>query len=141
MSNNWSIEKAREHFNIVPNKSTTVEKTKRKNEESQMQKKCVKLFNQLYPLYILFSIPNGGNRNEIEAVNLKKEGVVSGVADLCLLFGNGGYFALFIEMKTSKGKQSETQIAFQKYCEKNKYKYVVCRSVEEFMNEVNNYLN
>ena len=30
---------------------------------------------------------------------------------------------------------------FQAYCDHNKFKYVVCKSVDEFINEVNDYLN
>jgi len=43
-----------------------------------------------------FAIPNGGSRNKIEAVNLKREGVKAGVSDLCVILKDR---VLFLEMK------------------------------------------
>lgn len=117
-----------------------IKKAKPRQHESELQKQCVRWFRIKYPQYILFSIPNGGSRNAIEAKRLKAEGVVAGVADLQLLFGNGIYNALFIEMKVGKNKQSENQIAFQQYCDKNNYKYVVCYSFDEFEKEIDEYI-
>lgn len=47
----------------------------------------------------LFSIPNGGSRNVIEARNLKRQGVRAGVPDLMLAVPKNGKAGLFIEMK------------------------------------------
>jgi len=44
-------------------------------------------------------------------------------------------------MKTEKGKQSPAQIEFQKRVEAQGYKYVVCRSLDEFMMVINEYLS
>ena len=83
-----------------------------KGKEANLQAACVRWFRYQYPKYsmILFAIPNGGSRNPIEAVNLKSQGVVSGVADLILLTSNGVFSSLCIEMKADKGKQTENQI-------------------------------
>ena len=43
-----------------------------------------------------FAVPNGGSRNVREAMNLKKEGVKSGVSDLVIVTKN---VVLFLEMK------------------------------------------
>jgi len=110
------------------------------HKESKIQQACVRWFRYVHPTKLLFAIPNGGRRNLIEAVRMKAEGVTPGVADLFLMFGNGEHYGLFIEMKQGKGKQTEHQLGFQAYCNANKYKYVVCRSLDEFMNEINNYL-
>lgn len=43
-----------------------------------------------YPeLRLLYHIPNGGSRNQIEAKHLKAQGVKSGVPDLCLPVARG----------------------------------------------------
>lgn len=110
--------------------------------EANLQSGCVTWFGLQYPKLapLLFSVPNGGSRNKIEAMNLKRQGVRAGVADLILLFPKQGHGALLIEMKYGKGKQQPVQKEWQKIVESAGYKYVVCRSLDEFMREVNNYL-
>lgn len=111
--------------------------------EAQLQSSCVTWFRYQFSSIskMLIAIPNGGSRNIIEAANLKKQGVVSGVSDLILFQQRGGYGALCIEMKTKTGKQSTSQIEWQIEAEKNGYKYVICRSVDEFINEILDYMN
>lgn len=114
---------------------------KRTHRESEIQRACVTWFKYQHPTKLLFAIPNGGARNKVEASIMAGEGVTAGVADLQLLFGNGQYFSLFIEMKAGKNGQTDKQKEFQAYCDRNKFKYVVCRSVDEFIHEVNQYLS
>lgn len=111
-----------------------------RHEESTLQIGCVRWFRYQYPRLTLFAIPNGGNRNLITAMTMKREGVLAGVADLFLAFPSQGFHGLWIEMKTSKGRQSPEQKQFQTDMEKQGYKYVVCRSFEEFKNEIEKYI-
>lgn len=114
------------------------------DEEHRLQEACVRWFRLKYPHLSarLFAVPNGGRRDGITGARLKEEGVLAGVSDLVLLVPNGRYHALLIEMKTPKGRQSESQRAWQRAVTENgDYRYVVCRSLEEFMGEVNDYLN
>ena len=113
-----------------------------KRDEGYLQSECVRWFRLQYPKMekLLFAVPNGGSRKLIEAKRLKGQGVVAGVSDLILLVPNRGYFALCIEMKFGKGKQTENQKEWQKAVEKEKYKYVICRSIDEFISEINNYM-
>lgn len=113
------------------------------DEEHRMQCACVRWFSLQYPALRgrLFAVPNGGRRNPVTAAKLKAEGVVAGVADLILLKSNSKFGALLIEMKTSKGRQRDTQKRWQDtVCMDGEYKYVVCRSLQDFMAEVENYL-
>ena len=65
---------------------------------------------QIWPcLKLLHHIPNGGSRDKIEAVNLKRTGVKPGVPDLHLPAARGQYHSLYIEMKTETGKTSPEQ--------------------------------
>lgn len=112
-----------------------------KHIESKIQISCVNWFRIQFPMYVLFAIPNGGARRLIEGKILKAEGTMAGVSDLFLMFGNGTYNGLFIEMKTEKGRQTDTQKNFQKKCELFNYKYLICRSFEEFRTEIINYIN
>ena len=121
--------------------------TKRKvpsDEEHRLQEACVRWFRLQYPQLDgrLFAVPNGGRRDAVTGARLKAEGVVAGVADLILLKSNRRYGALLIEMKTPTGKQSKFQKWWQTViCKQNEYKYVVCRSLDDFIRELRNYLN
>ena len=123
-----------------------------REEEHNLQCACVRWFNLQWPQYrgLLFAFPNGGARSKATAGKLKAEGVVAGVADLILLVpqwfttwrGQEGckYAGLCIEMKTANGRQSPEQKGWQDMVEAHGYHYRVCRSLDEFMNTINNYL-
>lgn len=114
----------------------------RRQDESLIQIRCVRWFRLQYPRLatLLFSVPNGGSRNVIEASRMKEEGVTAGVADLLLLYPNREYHGLCVEMKTPTGKQQPNQKLWQQNVEAVGYRYVVCRSLDEFMNVIKNYL-
>lgn len=71
---------------------------------------------------------------------MKAEGTKAGVSDLLLLTPNEEFNFLAIEMKTTDGRQNPNQKLWQKDVEKLGAKYVICRTVPEFMTEINNYL-
>lgn len=124
-------------------KKTATTRKKTTNEEHRIQCACVRWFSMQYPQFHgrLFAVPNGGKRDTTTAAKLKAEGVIAGVADLILLKRNRDYGALLIEMKKSNGKQSNNQKCWQKMISsEGEYKYVVCHSIDEFINEINNYL-
>lgn len=113
-----------------------------KHRESDIQKSCVRWFRLVYPNIgkLLFAVPNGGSRNKIEAAIMKAEGITAGVSDLILLYGNGKYNSLCIEMKTETGRLSENQKTWLKLASKNGSKCIVCRSLDSFMKAVTDYL-
>ena len=108
--------------------------------ESQLQAECIKWFRYQYPFKTIFAIPNGGKREIRQAVTLKREGVLSGVADLFLMHPSKEYHGLFIEMKLPRTKQSENQVTFEEICKANGYKYVICRTFEEFQQTIIEYI-
>jgi hypothetical protein len=110
--------------------------------EHHIQCVCVKWFRLKYPRLAqrLIAIPNGGARDLITGARLKAEGVVAGVADLALLIPRKGYGALFVEMKTDKGRQSESQKQWAAQLG-NDYLYIVCRSLDQFIKIVTDYLH
>lgn len=111
--------------------------------EHRLQCACVRWFRLAYPQHRhnLFAVPNGGYRTPATAAKIKAEGALPGVSDLILLIARGGYHGLLIEMKTDKGRQSEAQREWQRLIEADGYKYVVVRSIEEFIKVVEAYLN
>ena len=110
--------------------------------ESNIQKTCVKWFTLQYPDLrpVFFAVGNGGARNRTEAAIMKGEGVTAGVADMLLLHPNNQYHGLCIEFKTPTGRQSSTQKVFQKNVEKHGYKYIIVRSVEQFIADIKTYI-
>lgn len=111
--------------------------------EHLIQVSCVRWFRLSYPplAYNLFAVPNGGRRDAATGSKLKEEGVLAGVSDLILLMPNQDYHGLLIEMKTPKGTQTESQREWEKRMNAHGYKYVVCRSLDDFMTAVSDYLS
>ena len=88
----------------------------------------------------IFHIPNGGSRNKIEAINLKRQGVSPGVPDLCFPIPNEKYHGLFVEMKYGKNKPTQNQKEWIKYLNSVGYLAVVCYGHQEAIKVINEYL-
>jgi hypothetical protein len=86
------------------------------------------------PQHVIFSVPNGGMRNKIEAMKFKATGLLAGVSDLIILQPNR---TIFLEVKTSTGTQSAVQKEFQKKVEALGFEYLLVRSLEECQNQLN----
>lgn len=117
----------------------------RSKSESEIQQECIRWFKEAHPQLaqegMLFHIANEGIRLGGMGARFKREGIVKGVADLCLAVPMHGYGALYIEMKRKGTYQRPEQKAWQQAVERHGSKYVVCRSKEEFAVEINRYLN
>lgn len=115
---------------------------KPKGEKHQIQASCIQWFRLQYPQLknILFAIPNAARRSARNGAYMKEEGMLAGVSDLILLKSNHFYGALCIEMKRPGEYQKPIQKEWQKAVESVGNKYVVCRSLEEFIAEVTDYL-
>ena len=123
--------------------SSAKSRKKPTDAEHKLQCACVRWFRLKFPKLrnILFAVPNGGRRDAVTGAKLKEEGATSGVSDLILLRSNRFYGALCVEIKKPGGYQSPAQKEWQKDAEANGAKYVVCRSLDEFMKVVTDYLN
>ena len=94
-----------------------------------------------YPeLEYLFAIPNGGARHVVTGLKLKNEGVKRGVPDLFLPVARGKYHGLFVELKRPGGKLSKQQEEWAKNLFYLGYGVVVCFSLEEAINAIEDYL-
>lgn len=113
--------------------------------ESTIQQYCVSWFRRRYPQYakLLFAVGNGGYRRAREAQIMKAEGVTAGVSDLILLVARDGWNSLCIEMKreSSNSRLTPAQKEWQALATEAGNKCIVCRSVEEFQEEVEKYLS
>lgn len=110
--------------------------------ENELQQKIFMYFNNNYclkhhnPRSIIFSVPNGGFRNVIEAKKMKLTGTLSGVSDLILILPNGKL--LFLELKIEKGVQSASQKEFEQRVNLLGFEYHIIRSIEQFKELINN---
>ena len=109
--------------------------------EAKIQSEIVAWFNNEYclkfhnPRYCIFSVPND-TQNKEETMRKLATGLKSGASDLIVLFPNR---AVFCEVKTPTGVQSETQKDFQEQVEKLGFEYILVRSLLDFQNKINKY--
>ena len=115
---------------------------------SRLQSACVKWFRYQYSdiKELLFSIPNGiplSNQNLRTKIykKLKEEGLQPGVPDLFLAVGNSIYNGMFIEIKTKTDRLRKKQVDMIRALEQQNYKCVVVRSVDEFIEIIDEYLS
>ena len=102
------------------------------NKEDALQAKIVVWFKNNYQMHgkgLIFSCPNGGTRNIVEAKKLKETGLMAGVSDLIVLLENK---ILFVELKIEKGIQSDAQRLFETRIINLGYEYHLIRDLETF---------
>lgn len=100
-----------------------------KKEEDFEQRKVVQhleIYKKQGKILFFFSVANGGSRNMLEAINLKKQGVRAGVSDLCVILKDK---VLFIEMKKLPKKLKSGKLSYSGIS--------VSESQIEFINIVN----
>lgn len=107
--------------------------------EDQIQQQIFTWYNNKYclknhnPRHIIFSVPNGGSRNILEAKKMKLTGTLAGVSDLIIIQQNK---TIFVEVKTEKGIQSDVQKDFQTRVSNLGFEYLIVRSLEDFKNKI-----
>jgi hypothetical protein len=120
---------------------------KQKQSEGKIQSQCFLWLWNNYPLTrgLLYHIPNGGLRTPLEASRFKAMGVVPGIPDFCLAihsiaYPESHYSALYIEMKTDKGRESTEQLQIHKTLREAGNRVETVRSFEEFQTLILEYL-
>lgn len=105
--------------------------------EDRLQQDIIIWFKNNYQMQgkgLIFSVPNGGSRNILEAKKLKQTGATAGVSDLIVLLNEK---CLFVELKIEKGIQSEVQKDFELKVMFLGFEYKIIRSLEQFKNYIN----
>ena len=101
---------------------------------------CQMMASKYKGLDLIYAIPNGGSRNQIEAVKLKRTGVKAGVPDLFLPVARNGKHGLYIEMKRAKGgRVSDLQKEWLIKLENQGYETAVCHGLDEAIKVVEEY--
>ena len=89
---------------------------------------------------MIFAVANGGSRHKLEAINLKRQGVLAGVPDIFVDVPVGKYHGLRIELKVGKNKATEKQKEMIERYNKMGYKAVVCYGADEAIKTLEDYL-
>jgi hypothetical protein len=98
--------------------------------EHDLQKAVLKLLETKWGGDVYwFAVPNQGQRSLRTGARMKAEGMRAGVADICVMLPEGE--TGWMELKTSKGRQTDEQKGFQAICKRLGHQYAVVRSVEE----------
>lgn len=79
----------------------------------------------------LFSVPNesAGKATPQKIQRLKAAGMRPGISDLVLISDSG--VAHFLEVKTDKGRLSDSQIRFRDWCQAKGWPWAIARSSTE----------
>ena len=112
--------------------------------EQSIQRQCVAWFRMQYRNIIITSIRNEAQYSESQkhyGALANRAGRHKGIADLLVMAPRHGYGALFVELKTPKGKQSPEQLVFAAYCVNNGYMYALARNIDEFQTIITEYLS
>jgi hypothetical protein len=96
--------------------------------------------NAFPELKLLHHCPNGGSRNEREAVKFKQMGVLAGVSDLHLPAPKGVYASLYIEMKYGDGRLEDSQKRFLRAAADVGNYCAVCYDAQTAINVITEYL-
>lgn len=115
----------------VAKKARANGKKARKAPEAQIQRSVVAFLALQESLgrLLWFAVPNGGSRNLLEAVNLKRQGLRAGCPDLCIVPKNGP--VMFVELKSAEGVVSKLQKIWIDNLNDFGCPTRVCRSLDE----------
>ena len=102
--------------------------------EAKIQQEIVMFVRNELREGIIFSVPNE-TESKMDAIRKKATGMMAGVSDLIYITENR---VLFIETKTSTGRQGESQKKFQSKVEALGYIYILVRSLDDFKNMLYN---
>jgi hypothetical protein len=102
---------------------------RRRVPEHDLQKQVLEVIALQSKSAFAFAVPNAAMRSPALAARMKAEGLMSGVADLCVMLPEGK--AGWLELKTATGRQSETQRTFEIVCIGLDHPYALVRSLDE----------
>lgn len=111
-----------------------------KNEETRIQVAVANWLKLVHPKVCFTISPSGMKLPIWIAMMLKAMGYRSGTPDLLIFEPRGGYFGLFVELKTEKGVTSANQKEMLNELEARGYKAAVCFGYEVAIQFIDKYL-
>ena len=101
--------------------------------ESLIQRAFIK-YCRMHPdprIKMTFSIHNSGKKSPVSYGRDIAEGLLAGVADVYVPYPTTVWHGLFLEFKSAKGKPSDRQLKFGRFCHDYDYGYEIVRSVDQ----------
>ena len=115
---------------------------KRKDVEHQEQVALFKWLAIKHPEQdaVTYAVPNAARRSPRQGAYMKAEGLKAGVPDICMAYPSNGWNGLYIELKTIKGRPTESQIGWITRLESNGYAAEICYGLDHAMRTIDDYL-
>lgn len=104
----------------------------REPTEHALQVRVLEIINigKAHPDIFAFAIPNAARRSFQMAMKMKAEGLMAGVADICIMLPEAK--SAWLELKKRKGgRQSEHQKGFEARCQRLNHPYALARTLDE----------
>lgn len=109
------------------------------NPEDALQISIMDWMRLQHPNVLAVHIPNGGSRNKIEAVKLKRMGVKAGMPDIFIPQKSVNSLGFFCELKVGKNTPTPIQKEVMQKLQDSGYYCCIARSLEEFQKEFYQY--
>lgn len=142
LANSYSKDEALEILRIRNNEDAPKEKQVHVAHEENMHMRIVRLMAETFPEYSPMLVHNANEFKGTVSQGAKRKalGVRKGFPDFSFYIPTPYYHGLHIELKYGKNKQSEEQKYYEQMLTKYGYQYVVCKSEEEFIKGINQYI-
>ena len=106
---------------------------KRKASEHKLQTLVLDVIavKKAHPDIFAFAVTNAAKRSPKLAAKMKAEGMLAGVADLCIMLP--GNRVAWLELKSAKGRQSNAQQGFEHRCLRLGHPYGIASNLDDAM--------
>lgn len=108
--------------------------------EAILQSEVVKYISYKYPKAKYCASLGGIYTSPTQAVKAKRTGYKRGFPDLQITEAKGGYFGLFLELKTNKGRATLDQKEWIKELNKRGYKALIVKGIDECIKAIDSYM-
>lgn len=108
--------------------------------EAILQAEVVRYICLKYPKVKYCASLGGIYTSPTQAVKAKRTGYKRGFPDLQITEAKGGYFGLFLELKTNKGRATKDQKEWIKDLNNRGYKALIVKGIDECMKAIDTYM-
>jgi hypothetical protein len=108
--------------------------------EKALQQACVKWLRLQHPEMFFYHSPSEGRRGYKTVASLHSMGFKAGCPDLLIFYPHREYCGLAVELKQPRNQTTQAQDEFMEKLEEARWNVAVCKTLHEFVLEVEGYL-